>query len=57
MKHKCFISFKTEDISYKETIQNDLDVDMIDKSLNEPINSENEDYIMRKAMSQQTVDK
>lgn len=48
MKHKCFISFKTEDISYKETIQNDLDVDMIDKSLNEPINSENEDYIMRK---------
>lgn len=48
MKHKCFISFKTEDISYKETIQNDLDVDMIDKSLNEPIDSENEDYIMRK---------
>lgn len=48
MKHKCFISFKTEDISYKKAIQNDLDVDMIDKSLNEPINSRNEDYIMRK---------
>ncbi|MQB96626.1 MULTISPECIES: TIR domain-containing protein [Limosilactobacillus] len=48
MKHKCFISFKTEDISYKKAIQNDLDVDMIDKSLNEPINSQNEDYIMRK---------
>lgn len=48
MKHKCFISFKTEDIKYKEYIQNDLDVDMIDKSLNDPIASENEDYIMRK---------
>ena len=48
MKHKCFISFKTEDIKYKEYIQNDLDVDMIDKSLNNPISSENEDYIMRK---------
>ncbi len=48
MKHKCFISFKTEDSSYKETIQNDLNIDMIDKSLNEPINSENEEYIMRK---------
>ncbi|QIW57863.1 molecular chaperone Tir [Lactococcus raffinolactis] len=48
MKHKCFISFKTEDEYYKKAIQNDLDVDMIDKSLNEPINSENEDYIMQK---------
>lgn len=48
MKHKCFISFKTEDISYKKAIQNDLDIDMIDKSLNKPINSQNEDYIMRK---------
>jgi len=48
MAHKCFISFKTEDISYKEEIQNDLDIDMIDKSLNEAIDSEDEDYIMRK---------
>ncbi len=48
MKHKCFISFKTEDISYKETIQNDLNVVMIDKSLNKPIDSQNEEYIMRK---------
>lgn len=47
-KHKCFISFKTEDIDYKKYIQENLDVDMIDKSLNESIDSDNEDYIMRK---------
>lgn len=51
MGHKCFISFKTEDIQYKRQIQSWVDdnrVDMIDKSLNEPINSDDEDYIMRK---------
>jgi len=48
MAHKCFISFKTEDISYKKEIQDELDIDMIDKSLNEAINSDDEDYIMRK---------
>ena len=48
MGHKCFISFKTEDIDYKSYIQNHLNVDMIDKSLNIPINSYDEDYIMRK---------
>lgn len=47
MAHKCFISFKTHDIKYKEEIQ-DLGIDMVDKSLNEPINSNNEDYIMCK---------
>ena len=47
-KHKCFISFKTQDIEYKKYIQEQLDIDMIDKSLNEPIQSEDEDYIMRK---------
>ncbi|WP_378211146.1 TIR domain-containing protein [Anoxybacteroides rupiense] len=47
MGRKCFISFKTEDIYYKEQIQK-MDIDMIDKSLNEPIDSEDEDYIMRK---------
>lgn len=47
-KHKCFISFKTEDIDYKKHIQENLDVDMIDKSLNESIDSDDEDYIMRK---------
>lgn len=51
MGHKCYISFKMEDKSFKEEIQKWCDrdkVDMIDKSLDTPINSENEDYIMRK---------
>ncbi|MDO5665999.1 MAG: TIR domain-containing protein [Bacteroidia bacterium] len=48
MGHKCFISFKTEDSAYKKHIQENLDIDMIDKSLNEAIDSDNEDYIMRK---------
>lgn len=48
MGHKCFISFKTEDFPYKKYIQEHLDIDMIDKSLNEGINSFDEDYIMRK---------
>lgn len=48
MGHKCFISFKTEDYSYKKTIQEELDVDMIDKSLNVPIDSDDEDYILQK---------
>ncbi|WP_277014964.1 TIR domain-containing protein [Flavobacterium lindanitolerans] len=48
MAHKCFISFKTEDIAYKKHIHDNLNVDMIDKSLHEPIESEDEDYIMRK---------
>lgn len=47
-KHKCFISFKTQDADYKRQIQEDLDVNMIDKSLNVAIDSEDEDYIMRK---------
>ncbi len=51
MKHKCYISFKREDENYKRIIQGWVDknkIDMIDKSLNEPINSNNEEYIMRK---------
>ena len=48
MSHKCFISFKTEDKKYKKYIQEDLKIDMINKSLNTPINSTDEDYIMRK---------
>jgi len=48
MGHKCFITFKTEDINYKNYIRDELDVDMIDKSLNEPINSFDDDYIMQK---------
>ena len=38
---------QNKDEFYKLYIQNNLDVDMIDKSLNEPINSNDEDYIMR----------
>ncbi|HBH48990.1 MAG TPA: molecular chaperone Tir [Bacteroidales bacterium] len=48
MGHKCFITFKTEDAAYKKYILEELDVDMIDKSLNEPINSDDEDYILNK---------
>lgn len=47
MAHKCYVSFKYEDIYYKNYILHYLNVDMIDKSLNEPINSTDEDYIMR----------
>lgn len=47
MARKCFISFKTEDIQYKEEIQNNPHVDIVDKSLNLAIPSENEEYIMR----------
>lgn len=46
--HRVFISFKTEDKSYKHYIQNNLGIDMIDKSLNEAVDSDDEDYIMRK---------
>lgn len=51
MGYKCYISFKTEDSWYKREIQEWIDneqVDVIDKSLNTPINSESEDYIMQK---------
>jgi hypothetical protein len=51
MARKCFVSFKTEDIAYKSAIQSDLNVDMIDKCLDQPINSTNEDYIMQKIRS------
>lgn len=47
MNHKCYISFKTEDIAFKNYILEELEIDMIDKSLNNPINSNNEDYIMQ----------
>jgi hypothetical protein len=47
MQRKCFTSFKTEDIDYKNYMCEHLSIDMIDKSLHEPISSINEDYIMR----------
>ena len=51
MSHKCYISFKTEDMYYKSKIQQMKDagkLDFIDKSLNDPIDSDDPDYIMRK---------
>ncbi len=48
MAHKCFISFKAEDEYYKKYIQENLSIDMIDKSLNEAIQSDDEEYILRK---------
>lgn len=46
MGHKTFISFKYEDVAYKNAIKDIPGIDMIDKSLQGSINSENEDYIM-----------
>jgi hypothetical protein len=51
MARKCFISFKAEDELYKLAIQGLEDLDVIDKSLNEPINSSDFDYIMQKIRS------
>lgn len=48
MGHKCFISFKKEDEYYKVKIQENPNIDMIDKSLNVAIDSNNEDYIMQR---------
>ena len=48
MSRKCYISFKKEDEAYKIAIQKHLNIDMIDKSLDDPIESYNKDYIMRK---------
>lgn len=47
MGHKVYISFKTEDARYKEQIQSWSHLDYVDKSLNEAINSDDRDYIMR----------
>ena len=48
MARKCFISFKTEDSKYKQFIQDHVAIDMINKSLENAIQSQNEDYILRK---------
>ncbi|MFM1999320.1 MAG: hypothetical protein RL204_1267 [Bacteroidota bacterium] len=48
MAHRVFISHKREDKSYKNYIQNNLGIDMIDKSLNIRIDSDDEDHVMRK---------
>lgn len=48
MARKCFISFKKEDEFFKKEIQKNPLVDILDYSLNESIDSENEEYIIRK---------
>lgn len=47
MSRKCYISFKTEDFNYKYAIQSNPSIDIVDKSLDRPVESTNEDYIMR----------
>jgi hypothetical protein len=47
MARKCYISFKAEDEDFKLDLQSLPHLDIVDKSLNEPINSDNEDYIMQ----------
>lgn len=47
MSRKCYISFKAEDMRYKTALEEMEDLDVIHKSLTEPINSEDEDYILR----------
>ncbi len=48
MARKCFISFKKEDEEFKLNIQNNPAIDILDYSLNEAIDSEDEEYIIRK---------
>jgi hypothetical protein len=48
MGHRCFISFKKEDEVYKKHIQDVMNVDMIDHSLDDAIDSNDEVYVMRK---------
>jgi len=55
MPHKCYISFKTEDAAYKDAVQG-MNIDYIDKSLNEPINSQDEDYILQRIRSDYLAD-
>ena len=56
MARKCFISFKSEDSAYKEYIQSHLNIEMIDKSLNDAIASTDEDYILRKIREEYLAD-
>ena len=56
MGHKAYIAFKTEDMGYKEAIGELPNIDLIDKSLTEPINSTNQDYIMQKIRSDYLYD-
>lgn len=47
MGHKCFISFKKEDVAYKDKLIKLFDsADVIEKSLDHEIKSQDADYIM-----------
>ncbi len=48
MGHRCFISFKTIDFKYKKYIQEKLEIDMIDHSLDDAIDSDDLDYVIKK---------
>jgi hypothetical protein len=56
MGHKVYISFKTEDVNYKDNIQGIAGLDYVDKSLNSPINSVNPDYVLQKIRSEYLSD-
>lgn len=56
MARKCYISFKWEDREFKRIIQEDLNIDMVDKSLNERIDSDDPDYIMQKIREEYLCD-
>lgn len=56
MGRKVYISFKTEDEEYKTAIQQMENLDYVDKSLNTPINSDDEDYIMQRIRSDYLYD-
>jgi hypothetical protein len=56
MPHKCYISFKRENMDFKAELQYLRGLEMIDKSLDEPIESENEDYIMQRIRSEYLAD-
>lgn len=56
MGHKVFISFKDEDKEYKKFIQEIEGLDYVDKSLDEPIDSTDEDYILQRIRSDYLAD-
>ncbi len=56
MGHKVYISFKTEDLSHKLTIQSLHNLEYVDKSLNEPIDSLDPDYILQRIRSEYLYD-
>lgn len=56
MGHKTYISFKTENASYKDEIQSWKHLDYVDKSLNEPIDSNDPDYILQRIRTEYLSD-